>query len=72
MPGAVFPDAVFPETHWPPEGSDFADVYLEALRTTDDAARCDRLGWSGASLRVFALDLEDVVSFDFSKIQNQY
>jgi peptide/nickel transport system substrate-binding protein len=33
-------DAVFPETHWPPAGSDFADKYRQALRTTDADARC--------------------------------
>lgn len=31
--------AVFPETHWPPEGSAFADRYLEAVGTADDAER---------------------------------
>jgi peptide/nickel transport system substrate-binding protein len=41
VPLSSLRDAVFPETHWPPEGSDFADVYLEALRTTDDAFRCE-------------------------------
>ena len=33
-------DATYPDTHWPPEGSTFADDYLEALQTVDDDARC--------------------------------
>jgi peptide/nickel transport system substrate-binding protein len=33
-------DATYPETHWPPEGSDFANEYLEALQTVDKDARC--------------------------------
>jgi peptide/nickel transport system substrate-binding protein len=32
--------AVYPETHWPPAGTNFADLYLQALATTDDNARC--------------------------------
>lgn len=32
-------DAVYPETHWPPEGSDFADKYLAALAETDQEKR---------------------------------
>jgi peptide/nickel transport system substrate-binding protein len=32
--------AVFPETHWPPEGSDFADVFAQAIATVDDDERC--------------------------------
>ena len=34
-------DATYPDTHWPPEGSTFADDYLEALQTVDDDARCE-------------------------------
>jgi peptide/nickel transport system substrate-binding protein len=37
-------DAVYPETHWPPAGSDFADLYLQALGTTDSGARREILG----------------------------
>ncbi len=33
-------DSTYPDTHWPPEGSTFADDYLEALQTIDDDARC--------------------------------
>lgn len=33
-------DATYPETHWPPEGSDFAEKYDEALATVDQDARC--------------------------------
>lgn len=40
VPLSSLHDAVFPETHWPPDGSDFADKYRTALRTTDAAARC--------------------------------
>ena len=32
--------ATYPETHWPPEGSDFEAKYFEALAETDDDARC--------------------------------
>jgi len=32
--------ATYPETHWPPEGSDFEAQYLAALAETDDDARC--------------------------------
>jgi len=32
-------DATYPETHWPPAGSQFADEYLEALKTVDPDAR---------------------------------
>ncbi|MFV0308335.1 MAG: ABC transporter substrate-binding protein [Desertimonas sp.] len=32
-------DASYPETHWPPEGSDFEELYLQALAETDDDAR---------------------------------
>jgi peptide/nickel transport system substrate-binding protein len=34
-------DATYPDTHWPVEGSTFADDYLEALQTVDDTARCE-------------------------------
>jgi peptide/nickel transport system substrate-binding protein len=34
-------DATYPETHWPPEGSNFQDLYLQALAETDDDARCE-------------------------------
>lgn len=32
-------DAVYPETHWPPADSDFADKYLAAIAETDEAKR---------------------------------
>jgi peptide/nickel transport system substrate-binding protein len=32
--------ATYPETHWPPEGSDFPQLYRQALAETDDEARC--------------------------------
>jgi peptide/nickel transport system substrate-binding protein len=34
-------NATYPETHWPPEGSNFADLYRQALAETDDEARCE-------------------------------
>ena len=34
------PASTYPETHWPPEGSDFEAKYLEALAEPDEAARC--------------------------------
>jgi peptide/nickel transport system substrate-binding protein len=34
-------NATYPETHWPPEGSDFAQLYRQALAETDDDARCE-------------------------------
>ncbi len=40
VPLSSLHDAVYPETHWPPAGSDFAATYLEAIATTDDDARC--------------------------------
>jgi len=33
-------DAVYPETHWPPDGSDFAELYTQALATVDTEERC--------------------------------
>jgi peptide/nickel transport system substrate-binding protein len=33
--------ATYPETHWPPEGSNFEELYLQALVETDDEARCE-------------------------------
>ena len=36
-------DATYPETHWPPEGSTFAEQYTEALATVDQDARCELL-----------------------------
>jgi peptide/nickel transport system substrate-binding protein len=33
--------ATYPETHWPPEGSNFEELYFQALAETDDDARCD-------------------------------
>jgi peptide/nickel transport system substrate-binding protein len=33
-------ESTYPETHWPPEGSDFEEKYRQALAETDDAARC--------------------------------
>ena len=33
--------ATYPETHWPPDGSDFEDLYNEALATVDQDARCE-------------------------------
>ena len=41
VPLSSLDTAVYPETHWPPDGSSFADKYLEALRTTDSNARCE-------------------------------
>ena len=29
-------NSTYPETHWPPEGSDFEDLYKQALAETDD------------------------------------
>lgn len=40
VPLSSLHDAVHPETHWPPEGSDFDADYRAAIATTDDAARC--------------------------------
>lgn len=37
-------DATYPDTHWPPADSTFADDYLEALQTVDDDARCAIIG----------------------------
>jgi peptide/nickel transport system substrate-binding protein len=34
-------NAVYPETHWPPEGSNFAELYREAIAETDETARCE-------------------------------
>ncbi|HET9600611.1 MAG TPA: ABC transporter substrate-binding protein [Acidimicrobiales bacterium] len=34
-------ESTYPETHWPPEGSNFEALYFEALAETDDAARCE-------------------------------
>jgi peptide/nickel transport system substrate-binding protein len=34
-------NATYPETHWPPEGSNFAQLYKQALAETDDDARCE-------------------------------
>ncbi|MGI8517633.1 MAG: ABC transporter substrate-binding protein [Acidimicrobiia bacterium] len=39
--GSLKDSAPFPEDHWPPEGSDFAEQYNAALAETDDAARCE-------------------------------
>jgi peptide/nickel transport system substrate-binding protein len=33
--------AVYPETHWPPEGSNFEELYSQASAETSDAARCE-------------------------------
>jgi peptide/nickel transport system substrate-binding protein len=33
--------ATYPETHWPPEGSNFEELYFQALAETDDDARCE-------------------------------
>lgn len=41
VPLSSLHDAVHPETHWPPAGSDFAERYLEAIATTDAGARCE-------------------------------
>jgi peptide/nickel transport system substrate-binding protein len=35
------PTATYPETHWPPEGSNFEGLYQQALVETDDDARCE-------------------------------
>jgi peptide/nickel transport system substrate-binding protein len=32
-------DATYPETHWPPAGSDFEQLYFQALAETDDDKR---------------------------------
>jgi peptide/nickel transport system substrate-binding protein len=40
VPLSSLRDAVFPETHWPPEGSDFAERYREAIATLDADERC--------------------------------
>lgn len=40
VPLSSLHDSVYPETHWPPAGSDFADTYLRALSTIDDEERC--------------------------------
>jgi peptide/nickel transport system substrate-binding protein len=34
------PTAPFNETHWPPSGSNFLNLYHQALAATDDAKRC--------------------------------
>lgn len=44
VPLSSLADAVYPETHWPPAGSDFAARYREAIQVTDDAARCEIVG----------------------------
>ncbi|WP_040493211.1 ABC transporter substrate-binding protein [Ilumatobacter nonamiensis] len=41
VPLSSLHDAVHPETHWPPAGSDFASRYLEAIGTNDADARCE-------------------------------
>ncbi len=33
-------NSVYPETHWPPEGSDFAANYRAAIAEVDEEARC--------------------------------
>ena len=33
--------STYPETHWPPEGSNFQQLYNQALAETDDAKRCE-------------------------------
>jgi peptide/nickel transport system substrate-binding protein len=40
VPLSSLHDATFPETHWPPADSTFADRYLQALSTTDGDERC--------------------------------
>jgi peptide/nickel transport system substrate-binding protein len=35
------PTATYPETHWPPAGSNFEELYRQALVETDDDARCE-------------------------------
>ena len=40
VPLSSLHDAVFPETHWPPAGSRFAERYQEAIATTDRTRRC--------------------------------
>jgi peptide/nickel transport system substrate-binding protein len=35
------PAATYPETHWPPEGSNFEELYRQASVETDDEARCE-------------------------------
>mgnify|MGYP005813119421 CR=1 FL=1 len=40
VPLSSLHDAVFPETHWPPAGSRFAERYQEAIATTDPDRRC--------------------------------
>ena len=34
-------NSTYPETHWPPEGSNFRQLYNQALAETDEAARCE-------------------------------
>jgi peptide/nickel transport system substrate-binding protein len=41
VPLSSLRNAVFPETHWPPAGSDFADQYVRAIAVTDGEARCE-------------------------------
>jgi len=36
----TLPTAPFNETHWPPSGSNFLNLYHQALSATDDAKRC--------------------------------
>ncbi len=33
--------STYPETHWPPADSNFAELYDQALAEPDDAARCE-------------------------------
>ena len=33
--------ATYPETHWPPEGSNFRELYNQAVAETDEEARCE-------------------------------
>lgn len=39
--GSLKDSAPYPEDHWPPEGSNFAELYNAALAETDDDARCE-------------------------------
>lgn len=39
VPQGALPDATYPETHWPPEGSDFVDLYNQAIAEVDTEKR---------------------------------
>lgn len=39
VPQGALPDATYPETHWPPAGSDFVDLYNQAIAEVDTDKR---------------------------------